>query len=104
MIILESALILAGDNVLPENRKIIANWVKYDDVTGQQLAYGTQEIWMEPKDLNGEWEGKPADVSASDRRNWKNLDPQVKAVTDNLFAQIVNVIEDAVTAGDIDDN
>lgn len=102
MIILESIIVLAGLNVLPENQKIIANWVEFDDITGEQKAAGTQELWMEPKDFKSEqWKGKPADVKAQDLKHWKNLNAQVKAISDNLFNKITKVIEDAVIDGDI---
>ena len=102
MITLESILVLAGENVAPENQKIIANWVEFDDVSGEQLNSGTQEIWLQAKNFEGEqWEGKPADVKASDLKQWKNLEPQVTALTESLFDKIVKVIEDAVLEGDI---
>lgn len=102
MIILESILVLNGTNVAPENRKIIANWVEFDDITNEQRRADTQEIWLIPKDFEGEeWEGKPADIRAQDLKHWKNLDPQVKALTESLFDKIVKIIEDAVVDGDI---
>lgn len=102
MIILESILILAGVNVEPENAKIIANWVEFDDDTGEQLNTGVQEIWLEPKNFEKDvWDSKPADIRDMDKKQWKNLDPQVRNITDNLFNKITEVIEDAVAAGDI---
>lgn len=104
MIILESINLLCGPNVLPENAKIIANWVEYDDDTGEQLNYGVQEIWYIPKDFMSDefWEGRPADLKDGDIKRWKNLDPQVKNVANTLFGHITRVVEDAVTAGDIE--
>lgn len=102
MIILESIHVAYGPNVEPENAKITANWVEFDDVTGEQLSFGHQEIWIEHKDFDGdEWDSKPADLKESDKKQWKNLDPQVRNVVDNLFDKITKVIEDAVVDGDI---
>ncbi len=102
MIILESVLVLFGANVPEEDQKIIANWVEFNDDTGEQLSSGTQEIWKVPKDFeNDEWNSKPADLKESDKKHWKNLNGTVKNQALNLYDKITKVIEDAVEAGDI---
>jgi len=103
MIVLESAILLMGENVLPENQKILANWVEFDDTTGEQLRNGHQEIWIIPKDFenNEFWDSRPADLKQGDLKRWKNMDVAARQVAENLFNHLEGVIEDAIDNGDI---
>ncbi len=99
MIILESIQILFGPNVGKDDAKILANWVEFDDVTGEQLGYGEIEVWEQARDPAKAEEMFPGIGSGVEK--WKDMNPQVQNAARLLFKQIEKVVEDAVRDGDI---
>ncbi len=99
MIILEKIELILGLNVDLENCKILAHWVEYDDITGEQESHGEIEVWEVAKDLSKADEIQPG--IGVDVAKWDNMSPLVQSASRNLFKQIEKVIEDAVTDGRI---